>query len=75
MLELDLIEAGRVSYLEGLELQRGVLEKLKSGSCADTLIIMEHHPVITAGRKARLADIHITRSDRLFRGIELHFTE
>lgn len=43
---------GRVPYAEGHALQREVLEARIRGEVPDTLILLEHEPVITVGRKA-----------------------
>jgi lipoate-protein ligase B len=43
---------GRVTYAEGHALQREVLEARIRGEVPDTLILLEHEPVITLGRKA-----------------------
>ncbi len=43
---------GRVSYQPTYELQRSILERRKSGMIPDTLLLLEHEPVFTLGRRA-----------------------
>ena len=40
-----------VPYLEGLELQRSVHSKVASGELPDTVILLEHEAVYTAGKR------------------------
>jgi lipoyl(octanoyl) transferase len=44
---------GRVDYADGLELQKQLVEDRRAGRIADTLLLLEHPPVITLGVKAR----------------------
>jgi lipoyl(octanoyl) transferase len=44
---------GVVSYPEGLELQRRLVEQRKAGQIPDQLLLLEHPPVITLGVKTR----------------------
>ena len=48
---------GRVPYGPTYELQRDLLERRKSGEIPDTLLLLEHEPVFTLGRRAD--DSHI----------------
>ena len=44
-------ELGLISYLEGLEIQRTFHQKVLDGSEPSTLLLLEHPPVYTAGRR------------------------
>jgi lipoyl(octanoyl) transferase len=44
---------GLVSYREALALQHGLSEHRRAGELPDTLLLLEHTPVITLGRNAR----------------------
>lgn len=46
-----LLDFGRMEYGEALELQRELARKRAKGEVPDTLILVEHEPVITLGRK------------------------
>ncbi len=44
---------GRVGYDEALALQKELVEQRRTGTIGDTLLLLEHPPVITLGAKAR----------------------
>jgi lipoyl(octanoyl) transferase len=55
-----LMSLGRVPYGEALELQRSLAGAVSQGAIPDTVIFLEHPPVITVGRRTELAsELHI----------------
>ena len=68
---LDVERLGRMPYREAWDLQRARHAARDRGQIADTLLLVEHEPVLTLGRHAR--DEHvITPADELARrGIEV----
>jgi len=48
---------GRVEYADGLELQRQFQEARRASTVNDTLLLLEHPPVLTLGRGAKDANI------------------
>ena len=50
---VDVRRLGLVAYGAGLELQAGLVEERRSGAIGDTLLLLEHPPVITLGVKTR----------------------
>jgi lipoyl(octanoyl) transferase len=54
-----LIELGRVPYLEAWELQRSLAAAVSEGSIPDTVLLLEHPPVVTLGRRADAGELHI----------------
>jgi lipoyl(octanoyl) transferase len=50
---LEVRRLGVVSYTEGLELQKRLVEQRKAGQIPDQLLLLEHPPVITLGVKTR----------------------
>jgi lipoyl(octanoyl) transferase len=46
------LRSGRLSYRDGLQLQRALLEKRRQGG-DELLVLLEHDPVITLGRAAK----------------------
>ncbi len=72
MMFVHLLQLGRVSYAEGLRVQAELIAARKAGSIADTLVLLEHPPVLTLGRNARRDNI--LASDELLRakGVEVH---
>jgi lipoyl(octanoyl) transferase len=63
---------GRVAYGEALALQQEVAALRLAGRIANTLLLLEHPPVLTLGRNAQRANI--LASDELLaqRGVTLH---
>ncbi len=54
---LDVVRLGRKSYAETHRLQEELLEQRIAGKIRDTLILVEHEPVITVGRGAGSAEL------------------
>jgi len=69
---IHLLSLGRVPYAEGLAIQRRVIAARKAGEIGDTLLLLEHPPVLTLGRNAKRT--HVLASDELLlaKGVELH---
>lgn len=51
-MKLNLLNLGRCDYKEALDIQYDILDKRQKGEIGDTLILVEHPPVITLGRNA-----------------------
>ena len=73
--ELRVIDAGRLGYAEGLELQRALVEAKKAGDAADYLVFVEHPPVITFGRSGKKEHLRATREELAQRGVEVFEVE
>jgi lipoyl(octanoyl) transferase len=69
---VNLLHLGRVSYAEGLAIQQRVIAARKQGLIADTLLLLEHPPVITLGRNAHRSNIVASDEWLASRGVELH---
>ncbi len=69
---IHLLSLGRVPYAEALALQQRVIAARKAGVIGDTLLLLEHPPVLTLGRNSNRANI--LASDELLRakGVSLH---
>jgi len=67
---------GVVDYAAALELQRELVEARRSGTIPDTLLLLEHPPVITLGVKTRGKPTNVVASpDELARqGVEVFET-
>jgi len=63
-LELEIIQLGRMEYKEALELQTRLWEKVSSGEGRDTLLLVEHPPVITLGVRGRQENILLSEQER-----------
>ena len=69
---IHLLHLGRLPYEEGLSIQQEIVVARKAGTVGDTLLMMEHPPVLTLGRNSRRENI--LASDELLanRGVALH---
>jgi lipoyl(octanoyl) transferase len=65
---------GRVPYARGLELQEGLVARRQAGEVPDHLLLLEHDPVITLGRNARVANLLFSEAALRERGIEVFET-
>jgi lipoyl(octanoyl) transferase len=68
---ISVIQLGVVDYREGLRLQQRLVEFRKSGQIGDTLILLEHSPVITLGRNAKTANVLASTEALAARGVEV----
>jgi lipoyl(octanoyl) transferase len=50
---------GLVPYREGWELQRALAGAVSQGAIPDTIVMLEHPPVVTLGRRAEEGELHI----------------
>jgi lipoyl(octanoyl) transferase len=73
---LNVRRLGRVSYDDGLKLQAQLVEERRSGAIPDTLLLLEHPPVITLGVKTRQGPKHIvaTAEQLDHEGVTVHET-
>ena len=68
---LDIRRLGRISYAEGLALQERLVDERKRSVGGDTLLLLEHDPVVTLGRNARAENLLISEDLLKARGIAL----
>jgi lipoyl(octanoyl) transferase len=54
-----LLDLGVVPYLEAWELQRELAGAVSGGEIPDTVMLLEHPPVITLGRRAEVGELHV----------------
>jgi lipoyl(octanoyl) transferase len=54
-----LLDLGLVPYLEAWELQRSIAAQVTAGDLPDTIVLLEHPPVVTMGRRSDEGELHI----------------
>jgi lipoyl(octanoyl) transferase len=54
-----LLQLGVVAYDDAWELQRSLATEVKEGKRPDTVILLEHPPVITVGRRTGADELHV----------------
>jgi lipoyl(octanoyl) transferase len=53
------LNLGRVPYAEAWELQRSLAAAVSQGAVPDTVMFLEHPPVITLGRRTEEGELHV----------------
>ena len=76
MTPLDVRRLGVVSYGEALALQRSLVEDRQANRIIDTLLLLQHPPVITLGARGDGGRSHVLAPPETLssRGIEIHET-
>jgi lipoyl(octanoyl) transferase len=54
-----LLNLGRTPYLEAWDLQRSIAAAVSQGAIPDTVIMLEHPPVVTLGRRTDAGELHV----------------
>src|SRR3989440_7873205 len=54
-----LLDLGLVPYREAWDLQRSIAGAVSQGAIPDTVIFLEHPPVVTLGRRADAGELHV----------------
>ena len=68
---INVVQLGQVEYGVALELQRSLVGLRKAGKIADTLLLLEHPPVITLGRNADRSNVLASEEALRERGVAL----
>jgi lipoyl(octanoyl) transferase len=68
-LGLAVRDLGVIAYPEAMALQDDLVEQRLHGTIPDTLLLLEHPPVITLGRRGSLADVFLSEGELFDRGI------
>jgi len=63
---------GRVPYAAALELQQELVARRRRDACPDTLLLLEHPPVVTLGRGSDPRHVLLDAGELERRGIEVH---
>lgn len=71
---IRLLQLGRVPYPEAMELQRQLVEARRDGRIDDTLLLLEHPPVLTLGRNSGAANVLLPPEELARRGIAVEET-
>ena len=57
-----LFNLGRVPYREAWELQRSLAGAVSQGAIPDTVVFLEHPPVVTLGRRTEVEELHVPKN-------------
>ena len=68
-------ELGLVPYAEALALQKQLCVRRQLEEVPDTLLLLEHPPVYTRGRRSRAQELPLGEEAYIARGVEVHDTD
>ncbi len=68
---ISVVQLGTVDYETGLRLQQSLVDLRKKGRIGDTLLLLEHSPVITLGRNASRKNLLASQELLAEKGVEL----
>jgi lipoyl(octanoyl) transferase len=71
-MHINLIQLGRVPYVEAMAIQQQVIAARKHDMIGDTLLMLEHFPVLTLGRNAHSSNVVASEEFLAQRGVEVH---
>lgn len=60
MKKIKIINLGRMDYQEALDIQEKLVAERQAGEGMDTLLLVEHPPVLTLGRRGKLDNIVVS---------------
>lgn len=63
---------GRIDYAEALKLQERLVTARQHDQLGDTLLILEHPPVLTLGTRGQETNIYLSSSELEVRGVSIH---
>ncbi len=69
---LNLVHLGRVDYATGLDIQKQLVEARHENRIGNTLLLLEHPPVLTLGRNSDRSNILASDEFLAYRGVEIH---
>src|ERR1700712_4196668 len=72
--ELWVARAGTVPYLDAVWLQTRLRERGQAGETPDSLLLLEHPPTYTKGRRSEKSDLPMGEDWYWSQGIEVHET-
>ena len=70
-MDLAIHKLGLIDYEKAYDLQKQLLVKRQQGEIGDTLLLLEHPPVITLGKRGRDTDVLISRDILTKMGVDV----
>ena len=68
---MNVLQLGLIDYETAIKLQQSLVELRKYDRIADTLLLLEHPPVITLGRNAKAANLRASMEELTRRGVAI----
>jgi lipoate-protein ligase B len=73
--DIQVLDLGQVAYERALEVQKALVDDIAAGRASSTIIICEHPPVITYGRRAKKSNILATEDELKEAGVRVCFAD
>lgn len=71
-MKLKTVKLGRIDYAEALVIQEKLMSLMQLGLVKDTLLLLEHPPVLTIGRRGTSANILLSKKDLESHGVSVY---
>ena len=71
-MNLNIVRLGHMDYAEALAVQETLLKMRQAGRIGDTLLLVEHPPVLTVGRRGSDANIKVSREWLASKGVSVY---
>jgi lipoyl(octanoyl) transferase len=71
-MKLDILQPGRLDYKEALDLQEKLLLQRQQNEIPDTLVLLEHPPVLTLGRRGEYENILLSKEALEKQGVKIY---
>ncbi|HZR28105.1 MAG TPA: lipoyl(octanoyl) transferase LipB [Terriglobales bacterium] len=68
---INILQLGLIDYETALKLQQSLVELRKQDRIADTLLLLEHPPVITLGRNSKAGNLRASAEELAARGVQI----
>jgi lipoyl(octanoyl) transferase len=72
MTDLNIIQLGKMDYAKALKIQEMLLKKRQEDKIGDTLLLVEHPPVLTVGRRGSDDNIKVSRKWLADHGVSVY---
>jgi len=73
--EIGVCHLGTLPYAEGVAIQKQLRARRQAGELGDLLLLLEHPPTYTVGRRSAAEELPFPREFYAARGIEVHDTD
>lgn len=70
-MEIDIVFLGRMDYKEALDIQTDLWQKVSTGESRDTLLLVEHPPVLTLGVRGKRENILVSEEELAQQGVSI----
>ncbi|PKM96338.1 MAG: octanoyltransferase [Firmicutes bacterium HGW-Firmicutes-1] len=70
-MKLRIVKMGLIDYEEALEIQYELQQQRIEGKCEDTLLLLEHKPVITLGTRGDVSNILLDQQLLMEQGVKI----